>query len=98
MVWGAWYSGVKWHSPLSVEWLKTIFEIAVPLWLFCFTVIVAAVFAFILFRIYGSYRSLAKRNEVLEAEARENASLASIASTLKQDKAQLEAEIYVSVS
>ena len=32
MFWGAWYSGVKWHSPFSWEWMKATLNPRIPLW------------------------------------------------------------------
>jgi hypothetical protein len=34
MVWGAWYTGVKWHSPFSAAWLKAVLGAPIPMWMF----------------------------------------------------------------
>lgn len=32
MLWGAWYSGVRWHSPFSWAWIKATLNPRIPLW------------------------------------------------------------------
>jgi len=41
MLWGAWYSGVKWHSPFSAYWLKAVLSAPVQLWFVLLLVMVA---------------------------------------------------------
>jgi hypothetical protein len=49
MIWGAWYSGVKWHSPFSTEWLKAVWTAPVPIWI-VFVLLVAGGYLFVLYR------------------------------------------------
>ena len=55
MIWGAWYSGVKWHSPFSGYWLKVVFGAPIPLW---FVIIIVGMASFISWKGYTSYRQL----------------------------------------
>lgn len=32
MIWGAWYSGIQLHSPLSFVWLSAVFTTQIPMW------------------------------------------------------------------
>jgi hypothetical protein len=66
MLWGAWYTGVKLHSPFSQQWLKTVFSAPVQLW---FVLIMSGMSILIGFLGYASKRKfdeLLKKNESLK--------------------------------
>lgn len=53
MLWGAWYTGVKWHSPFSMYWLKVVLGAPIPVW-FTLPIIIAALIA--AWKGYTAYR------------------------------------------
>jgi hypothetical protein len=68
MLWGAWYTGVKWHSPFSTYWLKVVLGAPVPLW-FALIIVIAAFIA--LWKAYTAYRHWKKESTILEKELAE---------------------------
>ena len=65
MLWGAWYTGVKWHSPFSTYWLKVVLEAPVPLW---FALVIAISASIAAWKLYTDYRHLTKKSTSLENE------------------------------
>jgi hypothetical protein len=68
MLWGAWYTGVKWHSPFSTYWLKAVLGAPLPLW-FALIIVVAAFVA--LWKAYTAYRHWNQESTILEKELTE---------------------------
>lgn len=83
MIWGAWYSGVKWHSPFSSYWFRLVFTAPVPIW-FAFPLAVLAVFS-----SWKAYRFRA-RNSYLEASAKEEGHWQTVAGVLTTQRDRLE--------
>jgi hypothetical protein len=77
MIWGAWYTGVKWHSPLSVEWFKTVLAASIPLWFFLITLIVGTLGTLKAIKSEKQRNILAVRCSQLESTADENSNLKS---------------------
>jgi hypothetical protein len=72
MIWGAWYSGVKLHSPFSGTWFKAVLTAPVPVWIVLIGVAVTAAI-FVLYR--SALASLAEKQAANE-RAREEADIA----------------------
>lgn len=72
MVWGAWYSGVKWHSPLSTAWLKAILNAPYPLWVTMVAMMFAVGFGWVVVVLRGAWK---KANEQIKKFAQREVEL-----------------------
>jgi hypothetical protein len=68
MLWGAWYTGAKWHSPFSTHWLKIVLGAPVPVWFALIIVIAASIAAW---KAFISYLRLKRKSTSLENELAE---------------------------
>lgn len=60
MLWGAWYTGVRFHSPFSQEWLGLVFRAPEPLW---FVLSIMGICSFVTMGEYSKRRRLNDRIE-----------------------------------